>query len=203
MHSTWSTARLIFSMRSPRQAQIDGPMKWMVRMPCCFRRSSRSRLKSGASTPMNASGGILQQPLRQAVADAQQLGIVAQHLGIATDRQLVARPPGLESVRAHPRTADAHRGERRPALPEAAQQQPGQQVAGGLAGHHRQTRGAVFHRDEGRKQSPTGRKGQRAMPRRDWSRNAVIKSRSPAPSGDSGTKASMAARACSRVRLDR
>ena len=56
MQRTRSVARPIFSIRLPRQAQIDGLTKWIVLIPAAFSFSSTSRLKSGASMPTNASG---------------------------------------------------------------------------------------------------------------------------------------------------
>mmetsp|Transcript_5757 Transcript_5757/g.14034 ORF Transcript_5757/g.14034 Transcript_5757/m.14034 type:complete len:458 (-) Transcript_5757:1291-2664(-) len=77
-----------------------------------------------------------QQPVAQLLADRQQLAQVQQRVDIAKDRQLAVRPPALEALGDHLRAADALRGHARPARAQALQQQAGQQVAAGLAGHH-------------------------------------------------------------------
>ena len=50
------TARAIFLIRLRRHAQIEGLMKCAVGMPASLRAISKSRLKSGASTPTNTPG---------------------------------------------------------------------------------------------------------------------------------------------------
>ena len=47
MHSTWSAARAIFSMRSPRQAQIDGQTKCTVLMPRALQRCLEAEVEVG------------------------------------------------------------------------------------------------------------------------------------------------------------
>jgi hypothetical protein len=110
---------------------------------CPARRSaSRSRLKSGASTPMNTV-----RAARAAAARAIGCGCPqrchgsAQHLHIAAhgQRSLPAtrpRSPGLPSA-AHRYRPPASRGQR---ACSAVEQQAGQQVAGGFAGHHGEAR---------------------------------------------------------------
>ncbi len=83
-------------------------------------------------------GPFAQQPGAQLAPDAGDLGVVAQHLDIAAHRQLLLRPPALEAARQHLRAADAHRLHGRPARLQAVEQQPGQQVARGLARDQRE-----------------------------------------------------------------
>ena len=128
-----------------------------------------------------------QQPLGELVADAGQLAIVAQHLDVAAHRQLVVRPPGLEALRGHLRPADALRREIRPARTQAAEQQAGEQIARGLAGHHAETRRGH-------------RRRQRTMPRLASPRKPSISSTSASPSADAPFIAPISAMPAASVR---
>ena len=100
MHSTWSAARLIFSTRSGRQAQIEGQTKCTVLMPRALQRRFEVQVEIGRIDADEDVGRLAQQALAQLVADADDLAVVAQHLDVAAHGQLLVRPPGLEAVRA-------------------------------------------------------------------------------------------------------
>lgn len=71
----------------------------------------------------------------QLAADAGYLAGVLQRIDVAHDRQLVHRPPGIETLPLHGRAADAEEdGVRQPA-PERRNEVCAEEVAGGLAGH--------------------------------------------------------------------
>ena len=91
----------------PRQAQIDGLTKCTVLTPAAFSLRSTPRLKSGASTPMKASGGSPSSRSTSRLRIAEDLAKVAEHLDIAAHRELLVRPPGVEALLGHARTADA------------------------------------------------------------------------------------------------
>ena len=86
-------------------------------------------------------GWCLQQTLLQLLADAHDLTVAAQQFPAkAVHRQFVVRPPGLETLALHAGPADTGGQQATPACMQALQQQPGQQVARGLARHHGQAR---------------------------------------------------------------
>ena len=90
-------------------------------------------------------GALVQQPLGEPPADARDLAVVPQHQDVAAHREAIMRPPGVETVSRHSRSADAERAQCRPACLQSAEQQSGEQIARGLAGHHREPRCAVVH----------------------------------------------------------
>ncbi|MCY1526941.1 hypothetical protein D9M68_619870 [compost metagenome] len=52
-------------------------------------------------------GALAQQPGLELAADTGDLGVVPKHLDVAAYGQLFLRPPALEAVGQHARTADA------------------------------------------------------------------------------------------------
>ena len=104
-------------MRLPRHAQIDGPMKWTTGPLLSAPRGpqfdleievevgrvdadERGRCGSASRSAPELPCGCLRSP-----------EVMAQHLDVATHRELVDRPVGAKALGDHPRTADAVRGE--------------------------------------------------------------------------------------------
>ena len=79
-------------------------------------------------------GPFAQQAGLELAADAGDFGVVAQDLDIAAHRQLLLRPPALESTCQHLGTADACSFGAWPSRAQPIEQQPGQQIARRLAG---------------------------------------------------------------------
>ena len=138
-HSTWSTPRAMRLTRPPRQAQIDGQTKWIgARCRCACSRASRSRLKSGASTPMKTSGRCCSRRSASCVADAADLAVSG-----AAPRRSRARPACACGHQASkpccaicgPPMPTARRPGQRSRRPPSSS--AGEQVARGFAGHHR------------------------------------------------------------------
>ena len=164
-------------------------------MPAAFSRASRPRLKSGASTPMKASGGSRQQALgqlRRGCRRSRGSGAAPRHSRAPRACRAATRPRSPARPCCGPPMPSAP--QRRPARAQAAEQQAGQQVARGLAGHHREARGLVGHRRasvSGRCRA-SRRRGSRASARRRRPPRASLR-----PS------AAIAARASSSVRPSR
>jgi hypothetical protein len=135
-------------------------------------------------------GAVLQQPVAQRIADACDLPVVPQHLGIAAHGELFVGPPGFEAMPRHVRPADARGRKPGPALAHAGEQQAGEQVARGFARDECGARSLRLH-------------GQRAMPRVAAARKPLISATSSLASGADCASASMAARAASSVRPSR
>ena len=84
----------------------------------------------------------VQQLLAQRLAQAQQARQMAQDLGQAHHRQFAGVKPRIQSGRTHARTADAGEAGLGMALAQLCDQSGAERIAGGLAGHQRDTRRA-------------------------------------------------------------
>ncbi|MNU88201.1 hypothetical protein D3C71_780060 [compost metagenome] len=89
---------------------------------------------------------VLEQPLTQLLADAQQLAQTAQHFhAVAMHGQLLAGPPGIKTPALHLRATNAAGLQVWPMGLHAVDQQTGQQVARCLARHHGDAGGSSHH----------------------------------------------------------
>jgi hypothetical protein len=196
MHSTWSTLRRIFSTRSARQAQMEGQTKCTVLMPCLRRSASRSRLKSGASTPMNTSGRLRSSRSRSWLRMPQSRGSGATPPH-SRARPALRWPPGLETRAGHLRGRRCRPPQRRPAPPA------GRRAAARPAGRPRFRR-PPWPDARGRRSSASGPAGSAddAALRRAARKDTII-CRTSSPPRDGCQPAPHAARACSSVRFSR
>ena len=106
-----------------------------------FERGFQIQIEIGCVHANKHIGALLQQPSFELIADAHDFPVMTQHLHVATHGKLVAGPPGVEATPCHLRPANAVCVKRGPAFLQTIKQQAGQQVPGGLAGHHAQSRG--------------------------------------------------------------
>ena len=91
-------------------------------------------------------GLALQQARTQALADQDDVGQAAQQLkAVAVHGQLFAGPPGVKAALRHLGAANAAAGQARPQVLQAIEQQAREQIARGLARHHRDAGGVVWH----------------------------------------------------------
>ena len=147
-----------------RADEVDG-----LDARCLAACASRPRLKSGASTPMKASGRSRSRRSRQlrrgcrrsrGSAAAPRRSRAPPACRAATRRRSPARPSAGRRCR-----SACSAGQR--AL-QAAEQQAGQQVARGFARHHREARRVRRHRQPERQRAmPRVRRGQEIAHQRD------------------------------------
>ena len=156
--------------------------------------ASRSRLKSGASTPMKPPAARAAAAARARCGCRRARGSGAA-LRRSRARELVVRPPGVKALLGHARAADAFGDELRPARAQAVEQQ--RRRAGRPTPRPRPSRSA-----ESPGSSTPGR-AQRAMPRVAAARKPVISAKSAAASGVAAASAAIRRRASSSGRPSR
>ena len=188
MHSTWSQLRaeLFDALGAPGP---DRRADEVHRLDAALRagRASSSRLKSGASTPMNSVGRArASSRSRSCVADAHDLAVVAQHLDIAAHGQLLAAATRPRSrARAICGAADALRLQLRASAPAC------RRAAGRPAGRRTPRRRPCAKRGAGQSHAASARDAARGS----RARKAAISATSAAASGVLCASAAIAARA--------
>ena len=135
----------------------------------CLERRLQAQVEVGRIHANKDAGALAQQTFAQLFANAQQPGHALEYFdAIAVYGQTFAGPMGLEPAQGHLWAANATGLKVRPARTQSVQHQAGEQVAGGLAGHHGYLRGCH---------------GQRAMPLAEVARKLSMSATSAAASG--------------------
>ena len=129
---------------------------------------------------------LFQQTVAQLTSDTVDFAKTAHHFHVeAMHSQLLIGPPGLKTMGGHVWPANTLSRQGGPTSFHPAQQQAGQQVPGGLAGHHGDVQ-SIRH-------------VQRTMPRVALARKLTMLSTSTSASGSCPRSASISARAASSV----